>query len=139
MVEVSTYTVKAQRSGKYWHLEVPEIDRSTQARHLGEVDTMSRELISIITDEAEDTIDLNVEIEIGDEAKKARRAAEELQLEASQKRARAAEKNREVARILQSQGMPIRDIATILGVSRQRVSQLLTSSQKNPRKRPATV
>ena len=58
---MSTYVVKAQLAGGFWHLYVPRIEQHTQARCLGELEMMARDLISITSGESEADIDLTVE------------------------------------------------------------------------------
>ncbi|WP_100485974.1 hypothetical protein [Mycobacteroides abscessus] len=41
-----TYDIQVTRDGKWWMINVPEIDQLTQARHDGEVEQMARELIA---------------------------------------------------------------------------------------------
>jgi hypothetical protein len=43
---MSTYTALVSRDGRFWHIEVPEINRVTQARNINEVDDMARDLAS---------------------------------------------------------------------------------------------
>ena len=46
---MTTYDVTAQPSGKYWHVEVPAINRVTQAKTARDVEAMAKDLIEIMT------------------------------------------------------------------------------------------
>ncbi len=63
---MKTYLVRAQRDGKFWHLRVPEIGHSTQARHVGEADFMARDLIALTTDQPHDSFDVEIVYEPGE-------------------------------------------------------------------------
>ncbi|CPV99762.1 hypothetical protein P5V67_01360 [Mycobacteroides abscessus subsp. abscessus] len=45
-----TYGIQVTRDGKWWMVNVPEIDQLTQARNEGEVEEMARELIAVHQD-----------------------------------------------------------------------------------------
>ena len=51
------YTYNVTRDGRFWLIHVPELDRSTQARNLREVDEMAVDLISVITDQPTTSFD----------------------------------------------------------------------------------
>jgi hypothetical protein len=44
------------RDGRWYMINVPEIDQLTQALHRGEIEVMARELIAVSTDQPIDTI-----------------------------------------------------------------------------------
>jgi len=48
---MTVYDVTAQSSGKYWHVEVPSINRVTQAKTTRDVEMMAKELIELVTGE----------------------------------------------------------------------------------------
>ena len=48
MVEVTTYRVEVEHGDRFWLVHVPEIERSTQARHLREVEAMARDLVAVV-------------------------------------------------------------------------------------------
>lgn len=121
---MAKYRVNASRDGKFWFLHVIELDRYTQARNLAEVDEMARDLVHIVTGEPEDDIDLIVEIEIPEHVRQARAEAERLRKVAEESNAQAAEKSREAARLLRAEGVTVRELGTILGISYQRAQQL---------------
>lgn len=125
VVEVmAQYTVKASRDGKFWFLHVQEIEGFTQARSLSEIDEMARDLVHIMTDEAKEDIELTIEIELPEEVTAARAEEERLRKLAKESNTRAAEKAREAARLLRQEGLTVRDLGEVLGVSYQRAQQL---------------
>lgn len=121
---VSIYTVNAERSGAYWALYVPEIDRHTQARHLREIDAMARDLVAIITGDDPAGIRLEVRIATPPDAAHHLELAEQHRQEAHRAQRDAAGEQRAAAKALKSAGIPLRDIGILLGVSFQRAGQL---------------
>ena len=73
----------------------------------------------------EDSFDLHVEPIIPPEIAEDLDAARRLRSEAKQVAEQASERVRHAARILANQGLTVRDIGSILGVSYQRAQQLL--------------
>ncbi len=57
------YTARVSPDGDALLIEVPEIDRVTQALHRGEVDVMARDLIAIMVEVEPDSFDLRIEWE----------------------------------------------------------------------------
>jgi hypothetical protein len=121
---VNTYDVRAKRWEHGWELHIPDVG-VTQSRSLWDADMMARDLISRRTGADEDSFHVVITPEIGGgldestyEAREAVRAAERAQLA-------AAAQSREMARRLRKAGLTGRDIAKVLDVSPQRVSQLL--------------
>jgi hypothetical protein len=126
MAPVSTYTVHAKRAGKYWELHIDGVG-VTQSRTLGaDADEMVRSYVATMKDVAPDAVDYTlkpkVDADIDAEAAAARKAAKE----AEEAVTRSAARNRAAARRLSEAGLSGRDVAVVLGVSPQRVSQLLT-------------
>lgn len=125
---MNAYTALVSRDGKFWHIEVPKIDRVTQARNISEVDVMARDLIAIMTGLEPDSFELDVRIELPEsvqahlsEVERARGAeAEARSLAATELRAAAAE--------LKDAGLSVRELGSVLGVSYQRASQLTSSA-----------
>ncbi len=120
---MTTYTVRAKTWAHGWELHIAGVG-VTQSRTLANADLMVRDYIATLYDLA-DASSLNIVItpELGglevlvSAAREHTRAVELEQQE-------AAKAVREVARSLRELGMSVTDTATILGVSRGRVSQL---------------
>ncbi|OHU89889.1 hypothetical protein [Mycobacterium talmoniae] len=121
------YKVELERDGRWWMVHVPEIDELTQARRLGEAELMARELIALSTGTA--LADVSVCIvsitvpQLGDVAIRSRELIAEKDA-AARAAANAQRHAADYARTLTSAGVPVRDVAELLGVSPQRVSQL---------------
>ncbi|MBY6348760.1 HicB family toxin-antitoxin system [Rhodococcoides corynebacterioides] len=115
----TTYTVSVTRDGEWWMVAVRELDALTQARRLGDVDTAARELVLLETGTALDevSIDMHVELTAGDGDLTARVAdlrARRERIEAEEAAVRAD--TAAFARELAAARVPVRDIATLLGV-----------------------
>lgn len=126
---MGTYTAQARREGRWWMIEVPEIDGLTQARRLGDVEDMARELIAVTLDVPLDDVEVEVTVtavEDVDVAEVLGKIRDE-RAEAARLERQASAEARELARELASAEIPMRDIGTILGVSHQRVAQLLAA------------
>jgi hypothetical protein len=121
------YDVEVTREGRWWMISIPALDGLTQARRLDEVEDMARSYISVDTDAPPSTVELGkVSIWVGtDEVNTAHDEIAALRAEARAAEERAAERAREVANRLAAADVPVRDIAAVLGVSHQRVSQLV--------------
>ena len=115
---IHAYKVEATPDGKAWCLEVPEINRVTMATSLKEIDSMAKDLISIMTGEKDPSI--TVEYKLPEEAAEAVR----LKAEAERIEAESQAQQRKAVRRLHSDGMPFREIGQLLGISYQRAHQL---------------
>jgi hypothetical protein len=123
-----TYRVHAERDGKFWFVTVPAVDRSTQARHLREIEQMARDLIRVVrdlTDEQTAALVLNIDIGVPPVAATLLTRARQLSADADRLRRESAIALREAASALHADGMPVRDIGGVLGVSHQRAHQLI--------------
>ena len=122
--------IEITRDGRWWMVHIPEIDGLTQARRLGEVEDMAREYIALRLGVALDAVrvetasirmqepDLFVELLDG-----ARRVVE-LKNTARKAEEDANRALRDYCHSLVTYGIPVRDIAELLDISPQRVSQL---------------
>ena len=121
------YKVEVTREGRWWMINVPEIDQLTQARRITEIVPMAESLIAVSTDQPLTDITVRVvSIDVpglGDVA--ARAAAIEGARNAAAHAVQAVQRDAaEYARALAEAGVPVRDTADLLHVSPQRVSQL---------------
>lgn len=117
-------TARVTRSGKWWAVEVPEVQGLfTQARRLDQVPGMVSDAAELLTGRPADEFDVALEVadrDLSGAVATYREATEESRLAA----ARASKVSRETVRAFVDRGLPVRDVAELLGVSPQRVSQL---------------
>ena len=126
---MNTYAVSVTREGRWWMVRVPEIDQVTQARRLSEVTKAARELIAVTLDVPMSTVGVRVRVERVGEVEDVTGRAEAIRKEharADELARRAQDESKELARQLADAHVPMRDIGELLGVSHQRVHQLIS-------------
>lgn len=125
MTEMKTYRATAVRDGAWWVIRVPAINSATQARRLDQAEAMVRDLVHAITDQPLDSFDVEVHPDLPGELPEllVRTAAASGRARVAQLEASIA--TREAAVALDKVGLTVRDIGSLLGVSYQRVQQLL--------------
>ncbi|HXP18407.1 MAG TPA: hypothetical protein VN840_02060 [Streptosporangiaceae bacterium] len=121
---MTTYDVRAKRWEHGWELHIDGVG-VTQSRSLWDAEMMARDLISRRLGMSADSFDVAIMPEIGGGLDERTRAAREAVTAADRAQRNAAAQSREAARQLQRAGLSGRDIAKVLEVSPQRVSQLL--------------
>ncbi|WP_242906503.1 hypothetical protein [Actinomadura terrae] len=120
----TVYTVHARRWEHGWDLEIESVG-ATQSHSLKDAEMMARDYIGLVLDVPADSFDVELVPEVGDGlAEQARRARAETRA-AEKARDEAARNLRKVARRLHDERLTGKEIGIILGVSTQRVSQLL--------------
>ncbi len=122
-----TWVVNVERDGKFWFIQVPGLEGGTQGRTLSEVDEMSRDFISGMTDSAESSFDIDVNIQLPADVLEHLAASERLRETAAIARRQSAEEARIAARLLKTSGLTVREIGRALKVSHQRAQQLVSS------------
>ena len=125
VAEVRTYHAEAERDGASGASTSAKSAGSTQARNLREVEPMARDLIAIMDEIPEDSFELDVQIALPEEVRAALERSAELREQAARSQAEAARLARSAAGHLHDQGLPLRDIGKMLGVSYQRAHQLV--------------
>lgn len=126
MAAVNTHVAIATREGKRWWIVEVDGVGTTQARNLVEAREMARSLVAVTLDIPEDGIDVRVTVALDPhlqaEVEQARTAITELE----RKQHEVAAASRKAARdLVKGAGLTGRDAAVVLGISPQRVSQLL--------------
>lgn len=119
-------TANARRSGDWWAIEVPEVAGvHTQVRRLDQAPAMVRDAVSLMTDVPEDSIEVEVVPEVDEEVSNAIAQAAFMREEAEVMAREATDVIVGVARALTDAGLSLRDAGAVLGISHQRVAQLL--------------
>ena len=126
---MKTYNITVTREGKWWMIDVPAIDGLTQARRLSEIKNMAVSLIAITLDVPASQVGVNiVSMIVGGTDLVERRQ----QIDTEREAARQAERKVaalmvDLVRKLDADHVPLRDIGEVVGVSFQRVHQLLNA------------
>ena len=124
------YHVDAYQDGKWWSLQVREMPNAiSQVKSLDQADEWIREAINIVSDEPEDSFDVEIIPVVGEELEAALAEAREFAAEFDQFQPRMVRMYRSVMLDLSKLGTKGKDIAAILKVSPQRVSRLLKGNK----------
>ncbi|MBE4718049.1 hypothetical protein [Pseudarthrobacter sp. AB1] len=121
-------TAIAERSGKWRAVEVPEIDGLfTQAKRLDKVPYMVRDAAALLTGEPEDSFEIVVTVKMDGVLERAVEAAVRAAALAAESQVQASALTRHAAHTLTEEGMTVREVGTLLGLSPQRAQQLIKS------------
>ncbi len=125
-----TIEVDVVRSGRWWAISVPSMPLVfSQCRRLEQVDQFAREAIALARGCADDEVgQLDVRVTAPGSVAPLIEHAERASATARVATAEALRARREAARALAERSYPTRDIGALLGISHQRVSQLLAEN-----------
>ena len=130
MAELKIYHAEVDRDGSKWRIRVLEVQRTTQARNLREVESMARDLIAIMDDVPPGSFGLSVKITLPQDVQEELARSAALREEAARSQAQAAQASRRAARRLRDHGLGLRDVGEALGVSFQRAKQLIDEADE---------
>jgi hypothetical protein len=124
------YEVTVTREGRWWLVRIPELNAVTQARRIPEAEFMARDLIALTLDVPIEEIAVNVMIEHVGSVRVSQRVAEiaATRAEARNLDRQATASAARLAKALADQGVTVRDIGTMLGVTFQRAHQLVKTA-----------
>ena len=120
------YTVRARRSGRWWALDAEGIRGvHTQVRRIDQAEDMARDAIATLLDVAPRSFEVMVVPEVPATVQAIVDQATTARSQAAQAQDEAAQLTREAARRLVEEGLTVRDAGALLGVSHQRIAQLV--------------
>lgn len=120
------FQVNAQRSGEWWALSVDGMPGvHSQVRILAKADSAIREAIALVHDWDPDEFAVVVNPELPDGVLSRVIESRQMIADAELRQQEAASASREAAKALLASGLSQRDAAHVMGVSFQRVSQLV--------------
>ena len=124
-----SHRVEAVRSGNWWAITVPGLDGVfSQARRLDQVEARAREAVAMMLDIDEAAVgELAVSVTPPDTVADLLRQLDASLAVAATATEQAATLRRQVAQELLDEGFPMRDVGRLIGVSHQRVSQILAN------------
>jgi hypothetical protein len=122
-----TYTAICQRSQGWWAIRVPEVAGAfSQARRLHDVERMVRDVVALALEVPADSFDVRLEVILPERSQTALERAVELRHEAQLAMASAARATIDAVRsMVDGDGLTIPEAGQLLGLSHQRVAQLL--------------
>jgi predicted XRE-type DNA-binding protein len=123
MASMKEYTVTATRVHGLWELDVPGVG-VTQSTTAGAAEEMVRDYLDCLGVPEADTVPIAIVWHIAPEIDARIADARKSAAKAAELQAQASHINRETVQLLKESGMTGRDIAAVLGISEQRVSQL---------------
>ena len=125
VAQVTTYRVIATQEERFWLLSVPELDVVTQARTLDRAEATVRDLIAVWLDVPPGSFAVEVEPRLDDEWTKLLRETRDARTTADKASAHASELLRTSVTTLHDAGLSAREVGSLMGISYQRVQQLL--------------
>lgn len=129
------YEALARRSGNWWAVEVPGGHNDgealwTQARRLDQVEHMARDAIALMRDVPPASFDVRVVPVLDPQLRVQLEHAAELRSQAESAQREATAALRQAADLLVHElNLPLRDAGAILGLSHQRIAQLLRQTK----------
>ncbi|MBT1623468.1 hypothetical protein KK101_12290 [Curtobacterium flaccumfaciens pv. oortii] len=124
----TTYRATAYREGRWWAIEIPAAGAVTQARRVADVEWMARECVALTLDVPEHDVAIDVEFVLPDDARADWETSRALAEQARQDGAEAARLARNVVTRMRAEGYTYAEMASVLGLSAQRVHQLANAS-----------
>ena len=124
------FDATATRDGRWWLIEVPGIG-ATQSRGLASAEDQARDLVAAVLDVDIEGVSVDVLPDLGDDVLDEVQDVRKRLADAAAAAAAAADDYRDLAaRLVGDHGLTGADTATVLGVSPQRVSQLLREGER---------
>ena len=127
--QTTEFVVTAERGrGDWWVLEAPEVGAVSQTRRLDQAAGEMREAIAYLAHLAPEQVTVRVDPVLPEAYAVHAQAAAQARQEAADATARAAAEARAAARALRQEGLTLRDVGHVMGVSHQRAAQLTHTS-----------
>ena len=124
----TTYTAICERAGDWWMVQVdpkPDHHVVTQARRLGQVERTVRDAITLLLEVPGDSFDIAIDVRLAGPIRQLIDRAAELRSEAALASEAAAQAMTDAARALLGGGLTMRETGQVLGLSHQRILQLV--------------
>jgi predicted RNase H-like HicB family nuclease len=124
------YEVLAERDGRHWFLRVNELPGVfSQVRRLDQAEGMARDAIAAFLDVSADGFGVMVTVKLPADLERDVAGVIDLRGAIDRTEREYAEQTRRLAtRLVQGEGMTVREVGHLLGLSYQRVSQLVASA-----------
>jgi hypothetical protein len=125
VVDVKSYKVTARRSGSWWAFRADDVPGAVgQARRLEQVESEARDVLAMMLEVPDDVVEVELVVDLDDVTADEIRRARQARLTAELAAVAALLTMAVTVQSLRGKGLSIRDVADLLGVSYQRVSQI---------------
>lgn len=125
-------TATARRDGRWWLIEIPELDTAGQARRYSEIPDVATEVAALYLNVPETDVDVHVTVKASKQARTLWEESERLEAESRAAQQRAAQLRREAVRQALDDDYTYAGTAAAFGISRSRVQQLEKSITAQP-------
>jgi len=120
------YTVRARRIASWWALDVDGVPGAhTQVRRIDQAEEMARDAIAGVLEISPASFEIVVAPEVPVAVRTLVDQATKARSQAAQAQDAAAQLTRDAAQGLVDEGLTVRDAGVLLGVSHQRIAQLV--------------
>lgn len=127
-MEVTRYTVTAERGRRRWSLQAVEAPGAiSEVNRLSQAVEYIREAIAFVEGIPEEEVEVDLVTVLPAQVRDHLERAEELREQAAHANAEAAAERRAAARELKDDGLSVREIGEVLKVSYQRAQQLVSA------------
>jgi predicted RNase H-like HicB family nuclease len=130
------YTAQATRSGKWWALTVDGLKGAhSQVKRLDQAEESVREVISLMTGDRPDSFTVDVLERLSPDLEKNLRSYIEVLNAFSELERRLSEAQAATVQELIGNGLTMRDVGSLMGLSYQRVGQIASGSPTDQKAR----
>ena len=124
---MKTYRVDVSRDNGWWvmHARIPRTIIYSQARNITDIDPMIRDAISGALSSDPESFDIELDFDLASDVMEQVHRANEAAAQAAEVQARASRESRAAVQALREEGLTLKEAGYFLGVTPQRVAQLL--------------
>lgn len=119
-----TFRAIAWPEGKWWVVEIPELETAGQATSFADVAEAGREVVASWLDVETKDVDIEVEVRVPAEVRELWDEATALEARSRELQEQAARRRREAVSWLRGKSYTLKAASSALGISPQRLSQL---------------
>lgn len=126
---MKTYRVDVVRDEGWWimHARIPRTIIYSQAKRVDDVEPMIRDAIAGVLDLDPESFAIELTFDLDSDVLDQVARAREVSLEAAEVQERASRESRAAVQALRNEGLTLKEAGYFLGVTPQRVAQLLNS------------
>lgn len=121
------HKARAVREGQWWVISVPGVRGvHTQARRIGQIEATVRDALALVLEVDPESFDVDYDVVLPGPLAELTEQVAAIRQEAEVAQADASRLMRETAERLREAGYSVRDVGALLGVSFQRIAQLMS-------------